>query len=138
LNVALLLKCFISFAKQTDPDFRLEPLNGSGQCIANPSNIPTSKEGVKLYYQHRGVADGIIVKVNVTMSRTMGEMKDLSTPFRKYLNQDKVYVSPVVFGLVDTHIIGVMLQTYPQLTFRDDIKSSIMDIMNDHTPLSVL
>jgi hypothetical protein len=43
------------------------------------------------------------------MYRTMGELKDMSTHFRKYLNQDKVYVSPVVLGLVNTHTIGVTL-----------------------------
>jgi hypothetical protein len=56
------------------------------------------------------------------MTRTMGEMKDPATPFRKYLNQDDIYVSPTVLGLVDTCIIGVMLQTDPQLTFRDELK----------------
>jgi hypothetical protein len=125
----------MSYAKQTDAEFRLEPLNGSGQCITNPSNTPSSKDD--LYYQHRVVADGIRGKINVTISRTMGELKDMSTPFRKYLNQDKVYVSPAVLGLVDTSIIGVMLQTDPLLTFCDDIKASIMDIMNDDTPMSV-
>jgi hypothetical protein len=64
-------------------------------------------------------------------------MKDHSTPFRKYLNQDKVYVSPAVLGLVDTRIIGVTLQTDPHLTFQHDIKASIMDIMNYNTPCSV-
>jgi hypothetical protein len=103
----------------------------------NPSNIPSSKDGIDLYYQHRDVADGIRGKVNVTMYLTMGELKYIPTPVRKYLNQDKVYVSPAVLGLVDTHIIGVMLQTDPLLTFRDDIKASIMDIMNDDTPMSV-
>jgi hypothetical protein len=62
------------------------------------------------------------------MTRTMGEMKDPATPFRKYMNQDKVYVSPAVLGLVDTRLIGVMLLTDPMLAFRDDIKASIMDI----------
>jgi hypothetical protein len=71
------------------------------------------------------------------MTRKIGAMKDPATPFCKYLNQDKVYVSPAVLGLVDTHTTGVMLQTDPQLTFRDDIKASIMDIMNDNTSLSV-
>jgi hypothetical protein len=33
MNVSLLLKRFMSYAKQTDPEFLLEPLNGSGQCI---------------------------------------------------------------------------------------------------------
>jgi hypothetical protein len=47
------------------------------------------------------------------------------------------YVSPAVLGLIDTIIIGFMPQTDPQLTFRDDIKASIMDIMSDNTPLSV-
>jgi hypothetical protein len=137
LNVLLLLKRFMSFAKQTDTEFRLEPLNGSGQCITNPGNIPNSKDGIDLYYQHHLAADGIHGKINVTMSRTMGEMKDMSTLFHKYLNQDKVSVSPAVLGLVDTRIIGVMLQIDPLLTFRDDLKASIMDIMNDDTPMSV-
>jgi hypothetical protein len=51
----------------------------------------------------------------------MGEIKDPATPFHKYLHQEKIYVSPAVLGLVDTQIIGVMLQTDPTLTFRDDI-----------------
>jgi hypothetical protein len=61
----------MAFAKQTDPDFRIEPLNGSAQCIANLSSIPTSKEGIELYYQHRVVADGIR-GINLTMAHTMG------------------------------------------------------------------
>jgi hypothetical protein len=64
-------------------------------------------------------------------------MKDMSIPFRKYLNQDKVYVYPAVLGLVDTRITGVMFQTDPLITFHDDIKASILDIMNDNTPISV-
>jgi hypothetical protein len=137
LNFSLLIKRFMSFAKQTDMEFRLEPLNGSGQCITNPSNIPNSKDGIDIYYQDRVVADGIHGKLNVTMSRMMGDMKYMSTPFRKYLNQYKVYVSPAVLGLVDTRIIGVMLQTDPLLTFHDNLKASIMDIMNDDNPMSV-
>jgi hypothetical protein len=59
MNVAILLKRFMAFAKQTDPDFCIEPLNGQGQCISNPSNIPTYKDGMEIYYQHRVVTDGI-------------------------------------------------------------------------------
>ena len=125
----------MTFAKQTDPEFCIEPLNGTGQSITNPSNIPTSKEGIELYYQHQAVADGIRGKLNVTMTCTIGDMKDPSTPFWKYLNQEKVYSSPAVLGLVDTRIIGIMFQTDPNLTFRDNIKMSIMDIMNDNTPM---
>jgi hypothetical protein len=138
MNVSLLLKRFMSYAKHTDPEFSLEPINGSGQCITNPSNIPSLKDGIDLYYQHRVVDDGIRGKIHVTMSRTMGELKDMSTHFHKYLNQDKVYVSPAVLGLVNTRIIGVMLQTDPLLDFRDDIKASIMDIINDATPMYVV
>jgi hypothetical protein len=47
------------------------------------------------------------------MSRTMDEMTDPATPLHKYLNQDNVYVSPTALGLVNTRIIGVVLQTYP-------------------------
>jgi hypothetical protein len=47
-NVAILIKQCVAFAKQIDPYFRIEPLSGNGQCISNPSNIPTSKEGMDL------------------------------------------------------------------------------------------
>jgi hypothetical protein len=50
----------MEYAKQIDPDFHnIEPLNGSAQCIKNPSHIPTSKEGILLYYQDMVVADGM-------------------------------------------------------------------------------
>jgi hypothetical protein len=80
-NVSLLLKRFVAFVKQTDGAFCIDPLNGSAQCITNHSNIPTTKEGVELYYQHCIVADGIRGEIDVSMSNTMGDMKDLSTPF---------------------------------------------------------
>jgi hypothetical protein len=137
INVSLLLKRFMAFAKQTDGSFYIDPLNGSAQCIMNPSNIPTTKEGVERYYQHRIVAGGIRGKINVSMSKTMDDMKDLSTPFRKYLNNEKIYISQASLGLVDAMIIGVMLKTDPNLNFRDDIKTSIYDIMRDDTPISV-
>jgi hypothetical protein len=124
----------MAHTKQKDTDFHIEPLNGSAQCITNPINIPTTLDGID--YQHRVVADGICGNIHVTRSCTMGEMKYPATPFRKYLNQDKVYVLPTVLGLVNTRIISVILQTDPQLTFRD-IKASIMDIMCDKTSLSV-
>jgi hypothetical protein len=57
-------------------------------------------------------------------------MQDLATPFR-------FHVSRASLGLVDAIIIGVVLQTDPQLTFRNDIKSSIFDSMQDDTPISV-
>jgi hypothetical protein len=127
----------MAFAKQTDGAFCIDPLNSSAQCITNPSNIPTTKEGIALYYQHRIVADGIRGEINVSMSKTMGDIKDVSTHFRKNLNTEKVYVSHASLSLVDVRIIGVMIQTDPNLTFRDDIKTSIYDIMRDNTPISV-
>jgi hypothetical protein len=136
-NAAPPLKRFMAFTKQTDPYFRIEPLIGQGQFISNPSNIPNSKGGMEIYYQHRVVTYGIRGKNNATMSPTMGEMKDPATPFHKYLNQEKLYVPPAVLGLVDTQIMDVMLQTDTTLTFCNDIKASIMDIMSDNTPLAV-
>jgi hypothetical protein len=92
---------------------------------------------VELYYRHRIVADGIREKINVSMSKTMGDMKDVTNPFRRYLNKEKVYVSQASLGLVDARIIGVMLHLDHNLTFRDDIKTSIYDIIRDDTPISV-
>jgi hypothetical protein len=108
INVSLLLKRFMAFAKQTDGAFHIDPLNGSAQCITNPINILTKKEGVELYYKHHIVANCIREKNDVSMSKTMGEMKDISTPFRKYLNKEKFCVSQASLPLVDTMIILVM------------------------------
>jgi hypothetical protein len=93
MKLSLLLKCFMSFTKQTYADFCIEPLNGGDQSITNPSNIPTTKEGDELYFQHRIVPGGIMGEINVAMLKTMGDMKDLATPLRKYLKKEKVSVS---------------------------------------------
>jgi hypothetical protein len=137
VNVSILLKRFMSYAKQTNIEFRIEPLNGSYQSITNPCNITTTEEGVELYYQHLIIGDGVREKINISMSTTLSDMKYLGTPFRKYLNKEKVYVYQASLGLVDTRIVRVMLHTDPQLTFRDDVKYSIFNIMHDDTPISV-
>jgi hypothetical protein len=67
----------------------------------------------------------------------MDDLNDLATPFMKSLNKEKVYVYQASLGLVDARIIGVMLQTDPNLTFCDDIKTSIFHIMRDDTTISV-
>jgi hypothetical protein len=79
LNVSLLLKRFMSFSEQMDADFHIKPLNGISQSITNPRNIPTTKEGVNLYYQHCIFCDGVRGKTNVAMSKTMGDMNDIAT-----------------------------------------------------------
>jgi hypothetical protein len=111
---------------------RSETLNGILQSITNLSNIPMTKKGIELYYQHHIIGDGVRGKINVAMSTTMGDMKDIVNPFRKYINKLKVYVSQSSLGLVDAILFSVMLHTDPQ-----DIKSSIFDIMHDDTPISV-
>jgi hypothetical protein len=113
-----------------------ERLNGSTQSITISSNIPTTKEGAEMYSQHR-VGDGVREKINVAMSKTMGDMKYIATPFRMYLNKEKVPVSQEFLDLVDARIICVMLHTDPQLMFWDDIKSSIFDIMLWYTNFSL-
>jgi hypothetical protein len=87
MNVSLLVKFFMSFfVKQTDNNLRIDPLDGSAQNITNQSNIPTNKEGVDHNFQHRSVSDRIRGKINVTMSKTLGDKTYFSTPLRKYLN----------------------------------------------------
>jgi hypothetical protein len=58
-NVSILRKQFISFAKQMDPDFCIDPLKGDTQSISIPNNIPATKEGVELYFHHSAVKDAI-------------------------------------------------------------------------------
>jgi hypothetical protein len=55
INVALMLKRCTVFVKQTDPNFRIDSLNGSAQCISNPSHIHMTKDGVEMEYAARSM-----------------------------------------------------------------------------------
>jgi hypothetical protein len=76
-------------------------------------------------------------KITVTMSKSIGQMKDMGSVFRTYLNKEKVYISQSALGLVDARIIGVFLKANPTLMFRDDLKEAIMEAMSDATPISI-
>jgi hypothetical protein len=67
-------------------------------------------------------------------------MKENTSIFRAYPNTEKVYVSQTSLGLVDGRLIGVFrvfLQADPNITFRDDLKQAIMEVMADGTPISI-
>jgi hypothetical protein len=59
------------------------------------------KEGIDLYFKHKVVKDGVRGNINVTMSKSIVQMKENTSIFRAYLNKEKVYVSQVSLGLVD-------------------------------------
>jgi hypothetical protein len=65
LNVNALLKRFLSFALKTDSEFRILPLAGENQSIAWSNGIPTSKEGIDLYFQHNNVKDEVRGRIYV-------------------------------------------------------------------------
>jgi hypothetical protein len=75
INVCTLLKRFFSFALKTDRDFRTQSLQGGDQSIAWPNMTPVTKEGIDLYFQHKIVKYGVRGKINVTMSKSIGQMK---------------------------------------------------------------
>jgi hypothetical protein len=64
-------------------------------------------------------------------------MKDKHSAFRSYLNKDKVYFFQASLGLVDARIIGVFVQSDPNLTFHNDLKQAIVEVMSDGTPVSI-
>jgi hypothetical protein len=74
-----------------------------------PNGIPTTKEGIDLYFQHKRLKDGVRGNINVTMTKSIRQMKDMHSAFRMHLNKEKVYVSQVELCLVYAHIIGVFL-----------------------------
>jgi hypothetical protein len=76
-------------------------------------------------------------KINVTMAKSIGQMKEMHSAFRTYLNKEKIYVIQSALGLVDARLIGVFLQADPNLTFRDDLKGVITDVMADGTLISI-
>jgi hypothetical protein len=93
VNVSVLLKIFLSYALKTHPRFRILPLQGGNQSIAYPDDTPNTKEGIDLYFQHKIVKYGVRGKINVTMEKSIGQMKYMNSAFRSYLNREKVYGS---------------------------------------------
>jgi hypothetical protein len=81
VNGSVLLKRFLSYALKTDPNFHILPLKGGNQSIAYPDGIPATKEGIDLYFQHKIVKDGIGGKITVTMTKSIGQMKDIGSAF---------------------------------------------------------
>jgi hypothetical protein len=110
VSISVLLKRFLLYALKNDPDFHIILLKGGNQIIAYPNGIPTTKEGIDLYLEHNIVKDGVRGNITVTMMKSIGQMKDMGSAFRTYLNKEKVYVSQAALGLFDARIIGVFLQ----------------------------
>jgi hypothetical protein len=129
--VSTLLKRFLSFSLKTDLDFWILPLTGGNQSIVWPNRVPTLKEGIDLYFQHKTVKDGVRRKINVTMKKLFGLMKEMHSAFRTYLTKEKVYASQAALGLGEACLIGVFLQADLNRTFRDDLKEAITDVMAD-------
>jgi hypothetical protein len=57
INVGVLLKIFLPYDLKTDPEFCILPIQGGNQSIAYPNGIPTTEEGINLYFQHKMVKD---------------------------------------------------------------------------------
>jgi hypothetical protein len=64
-------------------------------------------------------------------------MKEINSIFHSYLNKEKFYVRQAFLGLLDARLIGVFLQADPNLTFRDDLKQAIMEVMANGTIISI-
>jgi hypothetical protein len=80
---------------------------------------------------------GVRGKINVTMMKSIGKMKDMNSAFRSYLNKEKLYVSQAALGLVNARIIGVFRQANPTITFQKDLKEAIMEVMADGMPIHI-
>jgi hypothetical protein len=74
------------YALKTDPNFRILPLKRGNQSIAYLNGIPTTKEDIDLYFQYKTVKEGVRGKITVTMMKSIGQMKDMGSAFRTYLN----------------------------------------------------
>jgi hypothetical protein len=82
VNISTLLKLFLYFALKTDKDFQIQPLLGGDRSIAWPNGIPGTKEGIDLYFKHKVAKYGVKGKINVTMTKSIGQMKENTSLFR--------------------------------------------------------
>jgi hypothetical protein len=91
---SLLLKRFLSYVLKIDPDFHIETIDGVNQSITIPNCLPTTNDGIELYFQHKVVKDVIRGKFNVTMPKYIGDMKDTTSTFRKYMKNSMLAKLP--------------------------------------------
>jgi hypothetical protein len=90
VNISILLNRCLSCALKMDKDFRILPLDGFSQRIS----ILTSYQPLKRVSNfNKVVKDGIRGKINVAMSKSIGDFKNQDSSFRHYLNKEKNYVS---------------------------------------------
>jgi hypothetical protein len=67
------------------------------QRISYPNGIPSFKEGSDLYFQHKTVKYGVRGKITFTMSKSVGQLKEIGSAFRTYLHEEKVYVTQAAY-----------------------------------------
>jgi hypothetical protein len=121
-NIARAIKEFVTAARKQDPKFSILPLHGSRNNICNAMDVPGNREGIARYYRHEVKANNANGKLRIRSSMALGALKKIISPFRNYLDDNRVYINNVQLGDEEGIALGWIFRDHPTFGFCDDIK----------------
>jgi hypothetical protein len=128
-NIAWAIKEFVNAARKQDPEFLILPLHGNGKNIFNAMDVPGNQESIERYYRHEVKANNINGKMRIRSSLALGALKKINSPFRNYLDDNRVYINNAQLGDEEGIALGWIFRAHPPFGFRGDIKERLIAMM---------
>jgi hypothetical protein len=128
-DIVRALKEFVNAARRQDAEFSILPLHGSGNNICNAMDVPGNLEGIERYYGHGVKANNVNGKMRIISSMALGALKNINSPFRNYLDDNRVYINNAQVGAEEGISLGWIFKAHPAFGFRDDIKERLISMM---------
>jgi hypothetical protein len=128
-NLARSLKAFIIAGRQFDENFCLLPIDGDGNPISNPQDVPNSKDAITVYYRHRLAGNNVSDKMKSQSTSTIAQMKHATLTFKEYLMKDRVHINNAQLGPEEAVVLGWIPGSHPAFSFRDNMREAIKNQM---------
>jgi hypothetical protein len=125
-NIVQAIKDFVNAARKKDPEFSILPLHGSGNNMCNAMDVPDNREGIERYYRHEVKTNNVNGKMRIRSSLALGALKKRNSPFRNYLDDNRVYINNAQWGDEEGIALGWIFTAHPAFGFRDDIKERLI------------
>jgi hypothetical protein len=61
-------------------------------------DVPGGREGIEGYYRHKVKANNVNGKMRIIESISLGALRKKKTPFRNYLDENRVYINSAQLG----------------------------------------
>jgi hypothetical protein len=117
-HVARGITHFIAAARAINKYFCLLPIGDQDNNLCNPSNVPSSKEGIQKYFHHR-VSVNNVIQTKFSIS----QLKHPSSTLCQYLNKERVHISSAQLRVEEGVTMGWCWKSHPAFGYRDEMKS---------------